>query len=36
MMRILSENVAGAAKKLGTQVVRGLKGQKIEKQYRGK
>ena len=36
MMRILSENVKEPAKILGQQIVRGLKGQKIKKQYRGK
>lgn len=36
MMRILSENVAGPAKTLGEQIVLGLKGKKIKRQYRGK
>lgn len=36
MMRILSENVAKPAKILGQQVLLGLKGKKIKKQYRGK
>ena len=34
MMRILSENVVKPARILGTQVVRGLSGKKIKKQYR--